>query len=415
MNRMDGLYESIDAVPLDEWGEVCGATPTCFMEPGFLRALERTLPDQARIFHAIFRSSDGRPTACTSLCLYPVDLLSLASPAIRDRTAWLQRLLPGLTRVKILMCGLPFSAGQSHLAFAPGADRPRVLEQLDLLLRQLAQRERARLIVLKEFGEEEQPDMDGLLERGYVRGDSPPMYELENPFVSFDEYRAALKAHYRTNVKRAERKFAAAGCRLVRLTNLDDIRRVYTPDVHRLYEAVVMNSETRLEVLSHEFFLELAGQLPGELALTVAYREDRLIGFTWELLDGSVYHFLFMGLDYRQTVDTDLYFNLVYQALDHAFRSGAGVVHVGQTADGFKSLLGCRGNRRYLYGRGVGPTFSWILRRACGLLFPPRPKLAPHDVFKAAVATGVPPAKSPATPLARLATASAPVARSTHR
>ena len=74
-----------------------------------------------------------------------------------------------------------------------------------------------------------------------------------------------------------------------------------------------MNSETRLEVLSHQFFLELAQQLPGQLALTVAYREDRLIGFTWELVDGPVYHFLFMGVDYSQSIETDLYFNLVYR------------------------------------------------------------------------------------------------------
>ena len=323
MNPIAGLYESIDAVPLDEWGEVCRTTPTWFLEPQFLRALERTLPDQARIFHALIRAQTAQPAACASLCLYPVDLLSLASPTIRDRAAWVRKLLPSLTQVKILMCGLPFSAGQSHLAFAPGADRPRTLEQLDLLLRQLARREGARLIVFKEFGEEERSDMDGLLERGYVRGDSPPMYELEKPFAGFEEYSAALKAHYRTNIKRAQRKFATAGCRFVRLTNLRDIRRVYTPEVHRLYEAVVMNSETRLEVLSHQFFLELARQLPGQLALTVAYREDRLIGFTWELVDGPVYHFLFMGVDYSQSTETDLYFNLVYQAMDHAFRSGA--------------------------------------------------------------------------------------------
>ncbi len=295
-------------------------------------------------------------------------------------------MLPSLTHVKILMCGLPFSAGQSHLAFAPRADRPRILERLDLVMQQLARREGARLIVFKEFGEEERSDMDGLLEQGYVRVDSPPMYELEKPFASFEEYSAALKAHYRTNIKRAQRKFAAAGCRLVRLTSLRDIRRVYTPEVHRLYEAVVMNSETRLEVLPHHFFLEVARQLPGRLALTVAYREEHLIGFTWELVDGPVYHFLFMGVDYSQSSETYLYFNLVYKAMDHAFQSGARVIHVGQTADEFKSLLGCTGNRRYIYGRGVGPTFSWILRQASGLLFPPRPDLAPHNVFKHVVA-----------------------------
>jgi len=124
--------------------------------------------------------------------------------------------------------------------------------------------------------------------------------------------------------------------------------------------------------------------LPGQVALTVAYRGDRLIGFTWELLDAPVYRFLFMGVDYSQSAETDLYFNLVYHAMDHAFQSGARVISVGQTADGFKSLLGCSGDRRYIYARGVGSAFSWILRQASGLLFPPRPVLAPHDVFKAA-------------------------------
>src|SRR5580698_4636444 len=140
MNSIKGLYPSIDSVPLGEWSDVCGTTPTCFLEPEFLRALERTLPDQARIFHAIIRGQDGKPAACASLCLYPVDLLSLASPTIRDRVSWVQKLLPRMTQVKILMCGLPFSAGQSHLAFAPEADRSHVLEQLDRLLRQLALR-----------------------------------------------------------------------------------------------------------------------------------------------------------------------------------------------------------------------------------------------------------------------------------
>jgi hypothetical protein len=151
-----------------------------------------------------------------------------------------------------------------------------------------------------------------------------------------------------------------------------------------------MKSETRLEVLSHHFFLELARQLPDRLALTVAYREDRLIGFTWELLDGQVYHFLFMGVDYFQCTETDLYFNLVYQAMDHAFRSGTRIIHVGQTADRFKSLLGCSGSPRYIYSRAVGPIISWILRQASSLLFPPRPDLAPHNVFKAVVATNCP-------------------------
>jgi hypothetical protein len=96
------------------------------------------------------------------------------------------------------------------------------------------------------------------------------------------------------------------------------------------------------------------------------------------------------ALEYSQCSATDLYFNLVYYAMDHAFPSGARAIHVGQTADRFKSLLGCSGNRRYIYCRGLGPIVSWILRQASGLLFPYRPDLAPHNVFKALVSAGEP-------------------------
>ena len=86
-----------------------------------------------------------------------------------------------------------------------------LLEQLDLLLRQLAEREGARIIVFKEFSEEERAAMDGLVTRGYVRGDSPPMYELEKPFADFEEYRAALKTHYRTKINTAQRRVRHRG------------------------------------------------------------------------------------------------------------------------------------------------------------------------------------------------------------
>ncbi len=219
---------------------------------------------------------------------------------------------------------------------------------------------------------------------------------MQKPFADFAEYSAALKAHYRTNIKRAKRKFAAAGCRFVRLTQLADIERAYTPEVHRLYEAVALNSETRLEILSHACFLELAAQWTGRLALTLAYREDQLIGFTWELIDQSVYRCLFMGVDYRQSTETDLYFNLVYEAMNNAFQSGARTLQLGQTADEFKSLLGCSGAPLDVYARGVGPMLAWALQQAAGLLFPPRPSLAAHDIFKAPAIPQVPKPLRPA-------------------
>ena len=116
----------------------------------------------------------------------------------------------------------------------------------------------------------------------------------------------------------------------------------------------------------------MARELPGRVCLTAAYRQNRLIGFAWDLVDGPVFDCLFLGMDYSQNVETDLYFNLVCQSFDYAFRSGAEIVRLGQTSDTFKALLGCTGSPRYFYARGVDARLSWILRKCAGLLFPPR-------------------------------------------
>lgn len=382
MEQSYRLYETIDQVPLADCNEASQEGSHGFMDPGFLRAVEKGFAGETRIFHVLI-DQDGKPAACASLCLFPIDLLVLASPAFRNKVGWVQKVIPSLGKVNILMCGLPFSAGQSHLAFAPGADRARAVLLLDTLMRQLARQHGARLVVLKESSADDCEHMDLLKQRGYCRADSPPSYAMPKTFPSLTAYCDALKSHYRSDIRKSLKKFERAGCRVVHLEDPDKIRRVYTPEVHRLYEAVVSKAELKLEVLPHRFFHELAGQLPGQATLTVAYRGERVVAFGWGLSAGPEYHGLFCGINYEHNAECDLYFNVIYHSIDYAFRRGSERITVGQTADAFKTRLGCNGTPRYIYTRGTGPVLSWVLRRSAGFLFPPRPPLPANDVFKA--------------------------------
>jgi len=377
------LFDSIDHVPPELWEVARGEEPSVFTSPVFLRAVEGGLPAHARVFHAIV-SDDGRPAACASLCAMTIDLLLLAGADTHRSVGWGRRLFPGLGMVKVLFCGLPVSAGQGHLGFAAGADRARAVDRLDGLLRVLARRERARVVVYKEFGEGDAPHLDRLLERGYFRAESPATYELTHPFPDFAAYCAGLKSHYRNDVRRSQRKFDRVGCRAVHLVDPQDLLRAYTPEVHRLYEAVVAKSEVKLEVLPVGFFHQLVEQFPGRLSLTTVYHQDRIVAFNWGLAALPAYHFLFCGIDYALNGEADLYFNLMYHQLDHALRAGARVVRFGQTADAFKTRVGCVGRPLHFYARAPGAVLSWVLRRFGGALFPPRPVLPPNDVFKAA-------------------------------
>jgi hypothetical protein len=377
------LYETIDQVPLSDWYNASQDGSHAFMDPGLLRAIERGFANEARIFHVLIDDEDGRPAACASLCLMPVDLLLLAGPGAQKAMGWARNLFPNLGRVNVLLCGLPLSAGQSHLAFAPGADRARAVLVLEALMRQLARRHRARFLVFKEFGDGDCGHMDLLRQRGWCRADSPASYAMPRSFPSLSAYCAALKRHYRYDIQKSLKKFERAGCRAVLLEDPDEIRRVYTPEVHGLYDAVVGKADLKFEVLPHRFFHELASQLPGKATLTVVYRAERVVAFSWDLSAGPEFHGLFCGIDYEHNAECDLYFNVVYQGLDQAFRRGSTAITVGQTAEAFKTRLGCSGRQRYIYARGAGPLLSWVLRRSANLLFPSRPAKSAHDVFKA--------------------------------
>ena len=157
---------------------------------------------------------------------------------------------------------------------------------------------------------------------------------------------------------------------------------MYSPSLHRFYEAVALSSAHRLELLPLEFFHNLARRLPGRVGLTLVYVEDRVAAFNWNLFHGEVYYFLFAGLDYDLNPSLDLYFNLMYAEMDCAFRAGAQELVFGQTADDFKVRLGCNQERRYFYVAPAGVVGQLILKVAGEFLLPEPPQPATHHVFR---------------------------------
>jgi hypothetical protein len=350
------------------------------MSRPFVAAAEEAFAGQARFQHAIVYDS-GQPVACGSLCAFTVDLNVLSDGPTRRMTEILGRLVPSAIKKRVILCGLPVSVGAKHLAIAPGAPDAHILRALHQIATSFAKRERAQFILFKEFPEEDCPTMDLLRQFGYQRFASPPMNGFDRRFPSFDAYLAALRSRYRQCVRKSLNKSRAAALRYERLTDTDAILRLYTPSLHRLYEAVALSSDSRLELLPVSFFHALARRMPGQVGLTAVFDGDRVVAFNWNLLDEGSYHFLFAGLDYERNPEMDLYFNVMYAEMDFAFRAGATSLVFGQTADDFKVRLGCTQEGRFFYLAPVGISASLILRFAGDRLFPEPPPAPVHHPF----------------------------------
>jgi predicted N-acyltransferase len=220
-----------------------------------------------------------------------------------------------------------------------------------------------------------------LLGLGYRRIETEPAYFFKPAFRDLDHYCAALKSHYRKQVKRSLRKLEAKGVQTSVLTDTEQILKVYTPEVHNLFHQMRDRAEVKFDDVPIGYLRELATRMSGDVDLILFAIDTKVIAFGWCLHSPSAYYMLYAGLDYSLNEELDLYFNLHYAALDRALRKQVSTVELGSTAGAFKARLGCYSEPVYIFVKGLTPLMSLLLRFGADLLVPKPPPAPAFEVF----------------------------------
>lgn len=368
------IWSSVDEIDVAAWEQVREPSDL-FLDLRLLQAVETSMAATCRFRYVLYRDAAGEPAAIAVLCTFTIDIGVLADDV------WSRWALRGLRRIsrklvdyRILFCGLPLSACQSSLRFAPGADSQVILQRLDVALRRFAKQDRASVIVLKEFADEELPPLKPLETLGYRKADSLPTHLVALHSDSFDGFLKDMNSKRRANVRMSLKKFAGKGVEFVTTSDYATIERLFTPETYRLYEEVLGRSETKLEHLPQEFFLEMARQLPDCCEFTFAVEGERVIAFCISLWNDHEYRGLFIGYDASRNQDLDLYFNLAFRTIAEAAFHRSAVVEIGQNSSYFKrTKLGAVQSRRSLYVRGGNAVMNGVIGLLFKQLFPPRP------------------------------------------
>ena len=350
------------------------------MDVNVLSVFQRTLADQCRCWGVIV-SDRGAAIGCAALCLFPTELFDISHPLLARLRDGVRRVWPGFMRMSVLFCGLPVPSGATHFRTRSSEDVSRVAAEVDRVMRRIAPTVGAKLLVFKELEETSGALAEPLQRAGYMHGGIPPMHLLNRPFESFADYRDALKSRYRAQIQRSEKKLKAAGFEALSGRGAAFFDAHWSDEAHQLYVAVQSRAEQKLELMPAAFFRELAHALGDEVLLTVIRRAGRVCAFTFAVTRAGAHYNLYSGLDYELNNEGDLYFNLFYNDLDQAFRSGATSVHMGQTSDSFKSRLGSATQPLYFFVRARAPWMNAALRLFAPFAFPAVRPVRPQDVF----------------------------------
>jgi predicted N-acyltransferase len=334
------------------------------------------------LFWYLLVYEEDEPIGAACVTEYPVDTMVLASPLAHFVVRHVRRWFPRYLKFRVTFCGLPISIAASNLRMLAGADKDAVISAVNNAVEQISSERGTWLIVYKEFDHDEAAAATSLTAAGYVMAESLPMNRIVNGFASFSDMLAAMRSHYRYKIVRSRQRFVANGLAVERTTDPTTICERYTPELHAMYERVTLQAEHRLEVLPREFFLELATRFPNALRLTTILRGDRVLAFAWSLRDGSIYRNLFVGIDYECNEETEAYINLMVEDIAYAMDDAIKQIFLGQSADDFKSRLGCTSDPRYLLIKVTNRFLRWCFRRWQSSFLPPRPPRQERSVFK---------------------------------
>ena len=141
------IAERVANLNAADWDGLRADRSDLFMDRSFITAVENSLQCRERVWSAIVY--DGlKPVASACFSFFAVDAALLAPGWVKRGVAVVRRLFPGYLKFKILCCGLPVSASQSHLLFAADADRAGVLRLLDKQMRR-ARQDGAKILLFK--------------------------------------------------------------------------------------------------------------------------------------------------------------------------------------------------------------------------------------------------------------------------
>ncbi len=335
----------------------------------YYEIVEDTICPEFDYRYFVIRDEGGQICAIQPFFMLDQDLLAGVGPKVQAFAAAVRRVWPQFLKMRTLMAGC--AAGEGHLFAEENAARRSQAETVAAGITRLARREKAGLIVLKEFPSEYRSALSCFLERGFTCVPSMPMTRLDvSRYSSFEDYLSkAIKAKRRTEFRR---KFKAAeeagGIELEVIPNAEAV----VDGIYVLYEQVYERSDLKFEKLTKSYFREIGQRMPDKARFFLWRKNGKIIAFSLCMIQGDTLYGEYLGLDYSIALDLHLYFyvmrDIIAWAIANKFKS------IVSTSLGYAPKLQMRHvlEPLDLYIRHTSPVANAVFRRILPLLEPTR-------------------------------------------
>jgi len=285
----------------------------------YYELIERTLANDFEYRYAVLEGKSGNVHAIQPILFVRQNLVEGVRGAFRSMVDLVRKRFPRFLTMRVLMVGC--AAGAGELDASNSEDEEWIGQALGPALRDYARRNKASLVVFKDFLSNYRSPLQVLSNHGYTRVPSMPMTRLPLTFQNFDEYLGTLGYISRKSLRRKFRKTERTA--KIEMEVVKEIAPLLDR-IYPLYLQVHERSPMKFEHLSKEFFVGIAKEMPERARFFIWRIDDRIVAFSLVLVCGDTLYDECIGLDYEVALDLHLYFytmrDVICWAIDQNLR-----------------------------------------------------------------------------------------------
>ncbi|MGC2626272.1 MAG: GNAT family N-acetyltransferase [Candidatus Udaeobacter sp.] len=286
---------------------------------------------------------------------------------VRSIVDVIRKVFPRFLTMRVLMVGC--GAGTGDLGICDEKDEQWVANALQATLGIYAKRNKASLVVFKDFPANYRSALETLVSNGYARIPSMPMTRLQLPYANWDEYFATLSKATRKDLRR---KFRKAECApKIEMEVINDITPLID-EIYPLYLGVHERSQLKFETLTKDYFRAIAQRMPDRARFFIWRQNGKIVAFSFCLVCGDTMYDECIGLDYSVALDLHLYFYTLRDIIAWSLQQGLKYYYSNPLNYEPKLHLDCELVPLDLYIMHTNPLLNPIFRRVIKYLGPTR-------------------------------------------
>ena len=175
-----------------------------------------------------------------------------------------------------------------------------------------------------------------------LRNDISMEMHIPAEWQSMKDYEKSLKHKYAQRFRKVRQRWNELEIRELNTAEVEEQQE----NIYSLYQQVSNRQQVRLGFLSKDYLPALKRENPEQLKVWMAWYEEKPVAFFSAWLHNTAFDMFYIGLDYEQNEKLQLYFNILFFAVEQGIHFNKQKIILGRTALEAKARLGCK--PRYL-------------------------------------------------------------------